>query len=199
MPLLRQHQNLHQLTWNDQRSLLLKVPNVKCLPLLLSFLLANSALSAEPVLPTLIISDSGYHWLIQGTDGSPLLYKFANVVVIGKPTQGVPAPPTASEFGLTPKVSTWLDSVSDKADLVAVKEAINQAATMASSPGKLKTLGEVEAVAGALLSTAIKNKTAWGVFGSNLNKELVQLQTDKKITTPADYGRALLEISKALP
>lgn len=169
------------------------------LPYLLTLLLTASAY-AEPVLPILIVSDSGYAWMIQGEDGLPIIYKFSQVVVIGKPTQGVPpVTPKPAEFGLAAQIPGWLSSVSDKSDLPAIKKALTEVTTMSLSPEKLKTLGEVEAVTGALLSSAISQKAVWGVFGANLNKALVQLQADKKIITPADYGRALTEVVKALP
>lgn len=137
--------------------------------------------------------------MIQGDDGTPIVYKFSQVVVIGKPVGGVPVPPTTvPEFGLAPQVPTWLATVTDKADLPAIKAALQQTVTSSAS-GKLKTLGEVEAVTGALLGNSIKNTAAWSKFGGSLNQALVQLQSDKKIVTPADYGRALNEVLKALP
>lgn len=167
------------------------------LPLLTLLCLSCSTFAAEQ-LPILIVSDSGYSWMIQGEDGTPIVYKFSQVVVIGKPTQPIP-PTTNSEFGISTQVANWLATASDKSDLIAIKNALTEVVTMASTPGKLKTLGEVEVVTGALLATSIKNKAAWAEFGKNLNQTLILLQANKKIQTPADYGRAINEVIKALP
>lgn len=170
---------------------------MKYLPLLLTLLCLSSPVFADsPQLPILIVSDSGYTWMIQGDDGTPQVYKFSQVIVIGKPVT-VPTVPTASEFGLAEQTPTWLSAVPStaKAEIPAIKKAFSDTAAMA---GTLKTTGEVEAVMKALLGSTIKDKTSWATFGIALNTELIALQKKSKIVTAADYGRALTEVAKSL-
>lgn len=168
----------------------------KCL--LVLCLLSTPVLAADRVLPILLVSDSGYSWMIQDEDGTPVVYKFSQVVVLGKPT-GPGVPPSTPEFGLTAQATTWLTAVTDKSEVAVVKKALTDVVTMISVKGKLKTTGEVEAVTGALLVNSIKNKAVWGSFAGSLNQAMIQLQNDKRIVTPDDYGRAISEVLKAFP
>lgn len=166
--------------------------------LILFLLLLPGSLQAADQLPVLVISPTGYAWMIQGENG-PVLYKFSQVVILGQPTGGTP---NDNAFGLVEKTKTWLDAVPNAAKSIAQVEAIAKAfedvAEMVKS-GKLQTLGSVEAATLALLEQTIQNKAAWSTFGSNLNKNLIELQTvSKKIVTPADYAKALLEVAKGL-
>lgn len=154
--------------------------------------------AADSTLPVLIVSDNGtYFWMIQGGDGKPVIYEFSQVIRIGKTS--APIPPVASEFGIDTPLRKLLAemSASGKRDMEAVRKAITDTSTMAAS-GKFKTLGEVEAVASAMIVAAINDKESWRPVATFIDESLVKLQTSKKIATPADYGRALAEIAKAM-
>lgn len=164
-----------------------------CLCLFPSFLFA-----AEPALPVLIVTDNGYSWMIQDANGKPVVYEFAQVIVLGKPTT-FPQPPTASTFGLEAPIRKLIVNLSptSRLDLPAVLKGINDTVDMTKA-NRFKTTGEVEAVAAALMGAAIKDKAGWGPVAIAIDEALVKLQKDGKIKTVADYGQALSEIAKAL-
>ena len=164
-----------------------------CLCLLPSVLFA-----ADPALPVLIVSDNGYSWMIQDSNGKPVLYEFAQVIIIGKPTT-VPQPPATTPYGLEEPIRKLVQKLSatSKLDLPAVRTGIADTALMAKE-GKFKQLGEVEAVAAALMKAAIKDKDGWKELAVAIDTSLVKLQRDGKITTPGQYANALYEIMNAM-
>lgn len=165
---------------------------------LLLLLFSSFSLAADPALPVLIVSDNGYAWMIQDSNGKPVIYEFAQVIVIGKPTT-FPQPPTTSVFGLEAPIRTLIAKLSptSRLDLPAVLKGINDTVEMARN-NRFKTTGEVEAVAAALMGAAIKDKAGWGPVAIAIDEALVKLQKDGKIKSVSDYGQALSEIAKAL-
>lgn len=158
--------------------------------------------AADPALPVLIISEKGYAWMISDSNGKPVLYEFSQVIVLGKPGTVTPQVPPTFSF-LEPSLVLKLDgfmtglSATGRADLPAVVHGVKDTSDMAIA-GKFKTLGEVEAVAAALLRAAIKDKAAWAPIATAIDEALVKLQADGKIVTPADYGKALADLAKVL-
>lgn len=168
--------------------------------LTLCLMLVCSVISAaEPTLPVLIVSDNGYAWMIQDSNGKPVIYEFAQVIVIGKPTTFPPTPPVTSVFGLEAPIRKLIANLSpvSRDDLPAVLKGINDTVGMVKA-NRFKTTGEVEAVAAALMGAAIKDKAGWGPVAIAIDEALVKLQKDGKIKTVADYGQALSEIARAL-
>lgn len=163
-------------------------------------MLASAAMAAD--LPILIVSDNGYAWMIQDTDGKPVLYQFSQVIVLGKPTKP-PLPPVIvpSEFGLDAQAKAWMLTVPDgaKANATAIAKALTDSATMAKA-GKFNTIGEMEAALGAMLSAAITDKPAWAGFGASLQATLSTLKSANvaKIKTPDDLARALIEVARGM-
>lgn len=164
---------------------------------ILALIFACKVRASDPALPVLIITDKGYSWMIVGNDGKPTLYEFSQVIVLGKPT--ITPPSGGSSFGLESAIKPLIANLppSGKADLPAVLQGVKDTSDMAIA-GKFKTLGEVEAVAAALLRVAIKDKASWGPVALAIDDALVKLQKDGKIVTPTDYGKALAELVKAL-
>ena len=170
------------------------------LPLILLFLLSSVISAAEPSLPILIISDNGYAWMIQDSNGKPVLYEFSQVIVLGKPGTPVPTPvPPTSTFGLEAPIRKLIASLSPtgRLDLPAVLKGITDTAAMAKD-GKFRTTGEVEAVAAALMKSAIKDRVSWQPIAIAIDEALVSLQKDGKIKSVSDYGLALSEIARAM-
>ncbi|CAB4176389.1 hypothetical protein UFOVP991_24 [uncultured Caudovirales phage] len=165
---------------------------------LLLWLCSSFSLAADPALPILIVSDNGYAWMIQDSNGKPVIYEFAHVIVLGKPAT-LPQPPSTSVFGLEAPIRKLITGLSptSRLDLPAVLKGVNDTVEMVKA-NRFKTTGEVEAVAAALIGAAIKDKVGWGPVAIAIDEALVKLQKDGKIKTVADYGLALSEIAKAL-
>ena len=160
---------------------------------LVCLLFAPLVATAQEVL---IISEKGYAFLSVDANGKAVLVEFSQVIVLGKPT--TPLPPTAG-YGLEAPIRKLINNLptSARKDLDAVRKGIAETVAMTKAD-KFKTLGEVEAVAAALMQAAITDRTGWKEFAVAIDTALVKLQTDKVITTPRQYGEALNEIVKAL-
>ena len=169
---------------------------VKLLPLLLIAMSVQVSSAAPPEL-VLIVTDKGYAWMTQDENGEVAVFKFSQVIVLGKPSGPLPQPTPG--FGLEAPIRKLVAGLSEsgKADLPAVRKGITDTAGMIAAD-KLKTLGEVEAVTSALLKAAIKDKVSWAPIAIAIDEALVKLQADKRIVTPADYGKALAEIARAM-
>ena len=170
--------------------------------MVLVILLCGVVHAADPALPVLIVSESGYSWMIADSNGKPVLYEFSQVIVLGKPTVVTPKTPPTFSF-IDPSLVLTLRglmaalSASGRADLPDVVKGVKDTSDMAIA-GKFKTLGEVEAVASALLRAAIKDKAAWAPIATAIDESLVKMQADGRIVTPADYGKALADLVKVL-
>lgn len=119
------------------------------------------------------------------------------------PVPPTPAPPSP-DFGLTEASRQWLKTV--PADLVA-SQRIGIAARFRlvgnrAVLGEFQTMKDAEAAIGQALVEA-KNLAqfdplAWKVFGESMNAAFKGLQAAGKMTTPKDYGYALLAIARGL-
>ena len=161
-------------------------------------LLPFTILASEPPLPVLIVSDTGYTWMIQDAKGKPVIYEFSQVIVLGKSPTSPPVPPV-SGFGLDAIIRKQVAELSPtgKMDLPGIIKGLNYTIEMIKA-NSFKTTGEVEAVAAALMTAEIKDKADWKVLGTATDEALVKLQKSGKIKTVTDYGQALAEIAKAL-
>lgn len=163
--------------------------------------LASIASAAE--LPILIVSENGYAWMIQDETGKPVLYQFSQVIVLGKPSvKPKPIPdPVPSEFGLETQAKAWMLTVPDgaRSNTAAIAKALTDNAALGKG-GQFSTIGEMEAALGVLLGATITDKPAWAGFGASLQASLSTLKspTVAKIKTPADLGRALLEVARGM-
>lgn len=165
-------------------------------------LLSASAAAADPALPILLVSDGGYSWMILGEDGMPQIYRFSQVIVVGTPkVPPVVVTPPAVGFGLEAQARQWMLTVtgaiarSQAGDIRKVLELVGNSAE------SYQTIGEMEAALGALLAATIRDRAAWSGFGASLQSALSTLKgpTVGKIKTPADLGKALLEVAKGMP
>lgn len=175
---------------------------MKMTRLLIAMLLVVSAsVSQAADLPVLIVTESGYRWMIADANGMPVLYEFSQVIVLGKPS-GKPGPGPVPDAEVTKQVRDWVIDLKPEAmaDLAAVKAAFLQTQEMTEGVDpKLTTIGEVEGVLSALLQQSITNKAAWGVFAGKVDALCVSLQKSGRIKTAADYGKVIAEIARALP
>jgi hypothetical protein len=169
--------------------------------LLILSLLSASAAAADPALPILLVSDGGYSWLIVGEDGMPQIYRFSQVIIVGTPkTPPVVVTPPATGFGLETQARQWMLTVTDpaKAQAADIRKLLE---IVGNSAASYQTIGEMEAAIGALLTATIRDRAAWSGFGASLQSALSTLKspTVGKIKTPADLGKALLEVAKGMP
>ena len=160
-------------------------------------LFCNLGFAAEEA-AILIISDSGYAWMIQDSQGNPVLYKFSQVIVLGKKPPVI-QPPVATEFGLEAQVKQWLltvveSAIANKKEIAAgLKEVAEEA-----EADEYKTIGEMEASLGVTIKSVIKEPKEWRAFGSALYASLETLKATGKVKTPKDMARALKEVVKGL-
>lgn len=110
-----------------------------------------------------------------------------------------PIPPggTPGGYGLASQVPAWLATVpaAARGDVPKIKEAL---ATIAAAAPKFKSVADMQAALGVSLTSAMANGSDWKTFGGQFNAAMVQLMAAGKITTPAEYGQALLEVKGAL-
>lgn len=167
---------------------------------IIALLLLSFACQAadEPNLPTLIVSDSGYSWMIQDANGNPVIYKFAQVIVLGKKQPPVVVtPPIQTEFGLEGQVKQWLLTVADSAKPNA-KEIAKALKDAAEEFTEYETLVEMETALGITIKSVIKEPKEWRSFGAALFASMETLKLTGKVTTPKDMSRALLEVVKGM-
>lgn len=171
--------------------------------LLVLSLLSASAAAADPALPILLVSDGGYSWMILGEDGMPQIYRFSQVIVVGTPKVPpvVVTPPPAVGFGLEAQARQWMLTVTDAAAKGQAGDIRKLLEIVGNSAASYQTIGEMEAALGALLTATIRDRAAWSGFGASLQSALSTLKgpTVGKIKSPADLGKALLEVAKGMP
>lgn len=159
---------------------------------------ADEAAPATPQLPVLIITDKGYSWMIQGDDGTPIVYKFSQVIVLGKPDISVPpvVPPTTGS--VKERVTAWVSEipVAKRTKLPAIITALN----VITVAGKFTNLPEMEATIKTLLGIVLndEDRVIWEKFGANLNNLITEFKKAGKVTNPIELAALLLEVIKAL-
>lgn len=159
---------------------------------LLFALSVPTALAADPVL---VISGSGYYFLVQDSAGKPVLSPFADVVNL----EGQLPPPPPPGSNLTQLVQRLTSQVGDPTTAYALAK-VYELVREGVENGTINHSRAFEAVSAATDAVLSKQSAteAWAPWRSAVGDELARLHRDGKLSTKADYVRVLGEIESGL-
>jgi len=114
-----------------------------------------------------------------------------------------PEPVIEDRFGLSPKVKSWVQAVSDRSRQQQLSQAFRTAADRANTIGDLKKLeSETRSnLSGDLVREAIggaSNASNWAPLFEPMGTEISRMDREGKIGTLADYQQAWREIAEGL-